>query len=79
MFNYWIFLDYIICHDSSIYFYIWYEIKRFIISKINLFYLGVASNLERKSRENARKMSSLVGKTNKRKTLYKKLKMPLIF
>ena len=33
--------------------------------RIEYFFSGVASNLERKSRENARKMSSLVGMAGK--------------
>lgn len=64
MSNHCILLDNIICHDNSIYIYIRFVDKILFDSfneKKTHFFLGVASNLERKSRENARKMSSLVG------------------
>ena len=67
MFNYWIFLDNIICHDSSLYLYIWYLNINFFKSLLFLFLIvDVASNLEQKSRENARKMSSLVSAAGKK-------------
>jgi len=65
MFNNWIFLDNIICYDCFIYFYIWYKILILFFLVLINYLLGVASNLEKKSRENARKMSSLVGMAGK--------------
>ena len=68
MLNHRLLLDNVVRHDYSVYFYLRLETsKLLLLMHPSVFFssAGVASKLEKKSQENARKMSSLVGMAGK--------------